>query len=294
MLPPKKIATGDIAKVVGRLGKIFNDESEYWKGGFNRINLRENPTGPLPLKTIYINGEIIEVYLLNFSQENFESEMTEILSKDKGAQYVWEVEQDLVSPNEFTISSNKASIEMEQVKDRRVFERVLEAVGVDSLAKLKRTKTYVGKLRIEAVLGSSNQTMILSYNDEGKEISAREAETRLGFGDNRSRPGLIEFSSKKDPSKRVFVLREADAAMALSAVTEASRLNKTELTENGGIDFNQINVLRGGKKVLVHFDPAQLRALEQQGSFQGFTAVITGMERISSPLPLLGIKTGTH
>ncbi len=59
--------------------------------------------------------------------------------------------------------------------------------------------------------------------------------------------------------------------------------------ENGGIDLNQINVLRNGKTINVQFDPAQLTELEQ-GGFKGFTPVIINMTRISSPFQLLGIK----
>ena len=57
----------------------------------------------------------------------------------------------------------------------------------------------------------------------------------------------------------------------------------------GGIDLNQINVLRNGKTVNVQFDPAQLTQLEQ-GGFKGFTPVIINMTRITSPFQLLGIK----
>ncbi len=57
---------------------------------------------------------------------------------------------------------------------------------------------------------------------------------------------------------------------------------------NGGIDLNQIKVNRTGKIVNVQFDPAQLNALEQ-GGFEGFTPVITGITHISSPFQLLGI-----
>ncbi len=58
---------------------------------------------------------------------------------------------------------------------------------------------------------------------------------------------------------------------------------------NGGIDLNQINVLRNGKTVNVQFDPAQLIQLEQ-GGFEGFTPVIVNMTRISNPFQLLGIN----
>jgi hypothetical protein len=57
----------------------------------------------------------------------------------------------------------------------------------------------------------------------------------------------------------------------------------------GGIDLNQINVLRNGKTVNVQFDPVQLRQLEQ-GGFEGFTPVIINITHISSPFQLLGIN----
>jgi glucose-6-phosphate isomerase len=58
---------------------------------------------------------------------------------------------------------------------------------------------------------------------------------------------------------------------------------------NGGIDLNQINVLRNGKTVNVQFDPAQLNEL-MQGGFEGFTPVIINITHISSPFQLLGIN----
>jgi len=58
---------------------------------------------------------------------------------------------------------------------------------------------------------------------------------------------------------------------------------------NGGIDLNQINVLRHGKTVNVQFDPAQLNSLEQ-GGFGGFSFKIESMTRIASPFQLLGIN----
>jgi hypothetical protein len=61
------------------------------------------------------------------------------------------------------------------------------------------------------------------------------------------------------------------------------------MNSKGGIDLNQINVLRNGKKVLVQFDPAQLNEL-MQGGFQGFTPVIINITRIQSPFQLLGLN----
>jgi hypothetical protein len=57
----------------------------------------------------------------------------------------------------------------------------------------------------------------------------------------------------------------------------------------GGIDLNQINVLRNGKTVNVQFDPAQLNELVK-GGFEGFTPVIINMTPIQSPFQLLGIN----
>ena len=65
-------------------------------------------------------------------------------------------------------------------------------------------------------------------------------------------------------------------------------ISKINPAENGGIDLNQINVLRHGKTVNVQFDPAQLNEL-MQGGFQGFTPVIINITHISSPFQLLGI-----
>ena len=65
---------------------------------------------------------------------------------------------------------------------------------------------------------------------------------------------------------------------------------KVDKAMNGGIDLNQISVLRNGKKVNVQFDPDQLNEL-MKGGFNGFTPVIINMEQISSPYQLLGIKS---
>ena len=65
------------------------------------------------------------------------------------------------------------------------------------------------------------------------------------------------------------------------------------ISENGGIDLNQINVKRTGKSISVYFDQAQLNELEQS-DFKGFTPVITNFQYIKSPLPLLGINTANQ
>ena len=75
----------------------------------------------------------------------------------------------------------------------------------------------------------------------------------------------------------------------LDSIRTTSPNDKAILVDNGGIDLNQINVLRNGKTVNVRFDPAQLSALEQ-GGFEGFSPVITGFQYIKSPFPLLGIN----
>ena len=64
---------------------------------------------------------------------------------------------------------------------------------------------------------------------------------------------------------------------------------ETSIQSPGGIDLNQINLSRTGKKVKVQFDAAQLNELEQ-GRFDGFTPKIIGMKSILSPLPLLGVN----
>ena len=93
-------------------------------------------------------------------------------------------------------------------------------------------------------------------------------------------PGRTETSR----SWRLDIGVEDTAMLGLNWI-----LNHDEAMTNGGIDLNQINVLRNGKTVNVKFDPAQLRALEQ-GGFEGFTPVIIDITPISSPFQLLGIN----
>jgi len=73
-------------------------------------------------------------------------------------------------------------------------------------------------------------------------------------------------------------------------VTTVTRYDSFGNQIKGGIDLNQINVLRKGKIVNVQFDPAQLNQLEQ-GGFEGFSFKIESMTRITSPFQLLGINT---
>ena len=96
------------------------------------------------------------------------------------------------------------------------------------------------------------------------------------FGANQVRRTLMENG----------LYLESSAAMTIQQEDHAQT---TVNPEYGGIDLNQIHVLRNGKKVLVHFDPAQLSALEQ-GGFEGFTPIITGFQYIKSPFPLLGLN----
>ena len=63
-----------------------------------------------------------------------------------------------------------------------------------------------------------------------------------------------------------------------------------ESTGPGGIDLNQINVNRAGRRVIMQFDPAQLNELMKDG-FEGFMPVIINITPVSDPLPLLGISS---
>jgi hypothetical protein len=95
------------------------------------------------------------------------------------------------------------------------------------------------------------------------------------------------FTSPGGPSREDIMRRHhgnPDADEAMNTPKDKASI------ANGGIDLDQINVLRNGKKVNVQFDPAQLNALEQ-GGFEGFTPVIINMTPISSPFQLLGINT---
>ena len=142
-----------------------------------------------------------------------------------------------------------------------------------------------------------------AYDIYNVEISENDAAM---FGSKRNQsPEAFEFKSPQTRREWVqwiiavlvgggfftyFALPNSDKNKTNSAPKNSSpKEDKAVLAENGGIDLDQINVLRNGKKVLVHFDQAQLSALEQ-GGFEGFTPVITGFQYISSPFPLLGIN----
>ncbi len=112
------------------------------------------------------------------------------------------------------------------------------------------------------------------------------------------KPGHGTYSTGEDyfyePEEDELYIERGDPLppsgdMSHSEQDKAALAKAANALENGGIDLNQINVLWGGRKVSVQFDPAQLIELEQS-DFKGFTPVITGFQYISSPFPLLGIN----
>ncbi len=108
------------------------------------------------------------------------------------------------------------------------------------------------------------------------------SENRLYYVD--SKPSLMASKSSVEHNlasvREVFI--DYDAAMTSMDEDRASK------ADYGGIDLNQINVNKEGKRVVVKFDPAMLKNLIQ-GDFKGFTPTITNIQPIASPLPLLGV-----
>jgi hypothetical protein len=110
----------------------------------------------------------------------------------------------------------------------------------------------------------------VKYKMEGYDFKVNFSEAVYGYGRMVTSPEVL-FIEKGDK------------------LSDKAALAKVNPAENGGIDLNQINVLRKGKTVNVQFDPAQLNEL-MQGGFEGFTPVIINITHISSPFQLLGIN----
>ena len=156
--------------------------------------------------------------------------------------------------------------------------------------KLKARDALVAKMsEIEDALNASTVDGYIvdssSTNTLTTEYNAASAFLR-SLGDPR---GYYEYEQHSSGEHPEFLF---DGGPALYWIKEgfggASDTSKDKAM-NGGIDLNQINVLRNGKTVNVQFDPAQLNALIQ-GGFEGFTPVIINITHISSPFQLLGIN----
>lgn len=129
----------------------------------------------------------------------------------------------------------------------------------------------------------------LSYVGSGggadpKEYVSDEGEHSYGFPGASYREQTVPNPEYEEVQDRIRTLSSKLKALGSDAAMQAQGAK-----DLGGIDLKQINVLREGKKVLTHFDPAQLRQL-LQGGVEGFTPVLIKLERITSPFPLLGIR----
>ncbi len=123
-----------------------------------------------------------------------------------------------------------------------------------------------------ALMGASGK----GYMEIVEQLLAKGADVNVKRADGMT---ALSLAIKYGHQDIVKILKAAGADDAM-----------LQTSKNGGIDLNQINVLRNGKTVNVQFDTAQLNALEQ-GGFEGFTPVIINITHISSPFQLLGVNT---
>ena len=107
--------------------------------------------------------------------------------------------------------------------------------------------------------------------------------------DNQNNPNFINIKKVADLRVKQLLEKKPNPSGLIIPI----KSNSNDHAMNGGIDLNQIGIKRTGHVINVQFDQAQLTALEQ-GDFEGFTPVITDMERIQSPLPLLGVGLIKH
>ena len=145
-----------------------------------------------------------------------------------------------------------------------------------------------------------DQNLVLDYYHLSEHVVVRQALDKLATdSDSQYQVGLAALNRNfgdDDNNWAINMLRksglikeqEIEKLIDHARQTPAQQ-DKASLAEKGGIDLNQINVLRKGKTVNVQFDPAQLNEL-MQGGFQGFTPVIINITHISSPFQLLGIN----
>ena len=117
---------------------------------------------------------------------------------------------------------------------------------------------------------------------KGSPALSQNPQNQIDDGIKRVLNNALNPALAKEELKRIG-FNVKDNAM-LQTPNKAALVKAKDL---GGIDLNQINVLRNGKTVNVQFDSAQLNALTQ-GGFAGFTFKIESMTRIPSPFQLLG------
>jgi hypothetical protein len=93
------------------------------------------------------------------------------------------------------------------------------------------------------------------------------------------------YTSRDEYGANVHGTHPASETLIIESINQA-------MVRDGGVDLNQINIDRTGKKVIVDFDPAQLKQL-MNGGFEGFMPVIINITPVANPLPLLGIRSSS-
>ena len=78
-------------------------------------------------------------------------------------------------------------------------------------------------------------------------------------------------------------------AHRMEETQRASQEGKSDPSQNGGIDIQQIKVDRTGDGAAVRLDPAMLQKMVDTG-FDGLTPVFLGMRSVDSPLAAMGVK----
>jgi len=225
----------------------------------------------------------------------------EFAQADSNVDQVWEKTRDYVNLHRQRIFDRA----MSQPQEKQRPDAAMKAEGfkkglIRTIGKLLGIKVYFvnqenrkhfepkfnqpgKKLIIALAIRNLNQLVELK-NEDGRYYNFKDLQNQLEFGIHNfedirieiNETGLTVYYMGRDVEVKVWT---EDSAMG-AIKREASP---------GGIDLNQINVLRNGKTVNVQFDPAQLNEL-MQGGFEGFAPVIINMTPISSPFQLLGIN----
>lgn len=132
------------------------------------------------------------------------------------------------------------------------------------------------------------------------------AEAFVVIGEPKDIPFLQEVAQKAKDAKMWSVSFAAN--LAIERITAKEKLHTLEqekplshdasmnnkalvkLKNVGGIDIQNINVLRQNDGAMIGFDSATLQSIIDRGHFEGLTPVVTGIVRMDSPLVALGIK----
>jgi hypothetical protein len=150
----------------------------------------------------------------------------------------------------------------------------------DAKAAAPLINLYDDSARLKTLYSGANSW----HNPEALKIMIIRALGKIGTSEARG--FLMTIRPSGVPGDN-HITHEIDRALEGNG-SKVDRAMIASEANKGGIDLNQINVNRGGKKITVGFDPVELEVLMQSG-FRGFTPVIKDITPISSPLSLLGV-----